>query len=233
MITGYKSVKPLIAKVYRDLQLSEEGKWASMIEWIAEALCFIGAYQQYIPKTTTLTITNKRVALPCDFYKIQQIIYGTIPLIQATGSFDVTTDCSDCDDFKTKSDYVYTMNNSYIYTNFDGEICISYLAIPTDEDGFPLIPDSPVYDEAIFRYIVTKLYYPDLLSGKIAPNLYDKLENDWNYKCMAARGDANMPSLDKLESIKNMWVRLIPDMNAHTAGFTTLNKQENINIGRK
>jgi hypothetical protein len=233
MIYGYKSIKGLIAKVYRDLQLTEEDKWVSMIEWAGEGLALIGAHYQYTPKTVEFTIDNKRHPVPCDFYQVVQISYGGAPLQYGTGTFDNTYHCDDCVNLKTRSPFVYTVNDSYFYTNFDGTVCLSYLAIPVDDDGFPMIPDSVQYEDALFRYIVTKLYYIDFLQGKITPQMYNKLEDDWNTKCMAARGKANMPNLDQMEAIKNSWVRLIPVINEHSTFFSDLNRQETINLGKR
>jgi len=244
MISGYKSIKTLIAKVYRDLDITEEDRWVSMIEWTAEALQHIGAYSQFRPKTEDLTVTGFRAHLPCDYYKMTQVSYGGVPLLYGTGSFDKTKANQDGVELKTTASTdtslpnpgsirpVYTINDSYIFTNFNGVITLSYLAIPVDEDGFPLIPISAAFDEAIFRYIVTKLYYPEFISGRMPANLYDKLENDWNYKCMAARGEAYMPNVDQLESIKNQWLRLIPDINQHSQFFNELNQRESIKIGK-
>lgn len=233
MISGYTSIKPLIAKVYRDLKLTEEDRWVSMIEWAAEAINLIGAFQQYIQKTEILTVTGKRTSLPCDFYQLQQIEYQGVPLVEGSGTFDTTDDCKDCNNNQTKNRYIYTINNSYVFTNFDGDICMSYLAIPIDDEGFPLIPDSVVYYDAIFRYIVMKIYYVDFLAGRLPLAVYDKLENDWLTKCMAARGKANMPNLDQMENIKNSWVRLIPQMNEHASFFTNMNAQEQLRLGRR
>lgn len=233
MIYGYKSIKTLIAKVYRDLHITEESRWTSMIEWAAEALELIGVFYQYVPKTVDLEVVGKRVALPCDLHDIQQISFQGRPLVYGSGTFDTTDDCADCKENKTISQFVYTVNDSFINTNFDGIICLSYTAVPLDEDGFPLIPDDISFSNAIEAYIVKMLYYPDLLRGTINPNLYDKLENDWNYKCMQARGKGNMPSLDQMESIKNSWLRIMPQINEHAFFFNDLSKQESIRLGKR
>ena len=233
MINGYKSVKTIIAKVYRDLNIQEEDRWVAMVEWAAEALLFIGAFPQFQPKTEILTVENYKASLPCDYYKTVQIMYGTTPLIAATGSFDTTNGCDDCGALGTRHALVYTINDSYIFTNFNGDICLSYLAFPVDEDGFPLVPDNVSFSEAVFRYIGMKLSYPDYISGKLNPNIYRDMEMDWNAKCMQARGKANMPDVDKMQSIMNQFVRMIPDINAHAAGFTTMNAQEKLRLGKQ
>ena len=55
MIYKFTSVKEVIARVYRDLNLQDTERWEDMIEWIADALDFIGAYQQTCHKKIRIT----------------------------------------------------------------------------------------------------------------------------------------------------------------------------------
>ena len=72
---NYKNIscKTVIAKVYRDLNLQEEERWQDMIEWIAEALKFIGANAQLIDKPAEICVDGFRGALPCDIYAINYV----------------------------------------------------------------------------------------------------------------------------------------------------------------
>ncbi len=232
MIDKYVSIKTLIAKVHRDLDIQEPDKWVSMIEWSAEALGLIGAFSQYIPKTVVLDTTGFKAKLPCDFYKVQQIAVGALPIQYGTGTFDAQYHCSDCPNLKTTSQLVYTINDSFIFTNFEQDLCLSYLAIPTDEEGYPLIPDNVSYMEALYKYIDMKMAWPEARSGKLPMSIYREIVEDWNYKCMQARGNASMPNLEQLEGLKNQWMRLIPDVNRFGKFFNDLNFPEKIRLAR-
>lgn len=235
MIYKLTSIKPLIAKVYRDLNLQEESRWVDMIEWAAEALEHIGSYPQFKRKTEEVTIENHIGTLPCDFFKLEAVAFNN-PISHSqlkphSGSFDFNYDISDVADGinNSKVENGYTIDNCYIKTNFsEGTVTISYLAFYVDEDGFPMIPDDVSYREAIFRYIIMKLYFADYLTGKINPNIYRDMENEWHRYCMQARANANMPDLQQLESIKEMWVRLIPDIRQGGAFFKDLNYRERL-----
>uniref|UniRef100_A0AAU8B8E9 Uncharacterized protein n=1 Tax=Dulem virus 42 TaxID=3145760 RepID=A0AAU8B8E9_9CAUD len=48
-----------------------------------------------------------------------------------------------------------------------GFVKINYKAIATDEKGYPLIPDLPSYQEAIYWYVMMKLKFPMFLKGKL------------------------------------------------------------------
>src|SRR5687767_13433558 len=80
MVYKYVSVKAVIAKLFRDLQIKDNSRWVDMIEWCGEALDAIGATNQYGVETKTLTVSNAKAELPCNFHKIIQISYNGIPL---------------------------------------------------------------------------------------------------------------------------------------------------------
>jgi len=92
---------------------------------------------------------------------------------------------------------------------------LSYDALPQDEDGYPLIPDMISYVEAVYWYIVMKLKYPDYLTGKLDQSRYYDIRRSWNFYCKQAYGDSMMPTMDEMESIKNQWNRLVPELGSH------------------
>ena len=117
----------------------------------------------------------------------------------------------------TADNLKYSIKPGYINTNIStGYLKLSYDAIPADEDGFPLVPDLVSYTEAIYWYVVMKLKFPDYLNGKLDQSRYYDIKRSWNFYCKQAYGDAMMPNMDEMESIKNQWNRLAPDLNAHS-----------------
>jgi hypothetical protein len=227
-IERFISIREVVSKIYRDLNLQEEDRWVDIIEWCAEALLKIGAHPQYIEKADTIDVTDYRASLPCDLHKIIQIGKSNIPLIKSTGSFSNST-TEDTQHLKSKQGLEYSVNDAFINTNFkEGTIQIAYLAVPTDEDGFPLVPDDEGYKEAMEKYVIMKLKYPEFINGTYNPNLYQKIERDWHLYCAQARGNANMPTIDDMESIKNQWVRLLPQLQEHKHFFNKLNDRERI-----
>ena len=127
----------------------------------------------------------------------------------------------------TTRDITYVLTPGYIKLNVEsGYIMMAYQAIPTDTKGYPLIPDDPSFLEAIYWYIVMKLYYPQWVGGQIRDAVYYDARKSWNYFCKQAYGQALMPTTDQLESIKNSWVRLIPEIKEHTSGFSALGQEQ-------
>jgi hypothetical protein len=230
MIEKFTSIQEVIGKIYRDLDLQDESKWEDMVEWAAEALEQIGVRGQYVHKAVEIEVDNYRAALPCDLYKIVGIEYQGEALRKLTGNFDTIyrTD-EQRDKLKSTSYHGYTVNDAWLNFNFEkGTINFAYIGVPVDKEGFPLIPDSISYKEAIEKYIVMKLHYPKFIMETINPNTWESMKNDWHWFCSQARGVGNMPNADTYESIKNMWNRLKPMMNEHRLFFNKLGNTERI-----
>lgn len=124
---------------------------------------------------------------------------------------------------------VFTINDNYIKTNVStGYILLAYLASPTDTEGYPLVPDLASYKEALYWYIVMKMLYPKWLSGEIRADVYYHAEMKWNFYRKQAYAEGMMPDAERLDIIKNIWIKLVPDIDAHDTFFSTINKREHI-----
>jgi hypothetical protein len=127
----------------------------------------------------------------------------------------------------TTRDITYVITPGYIKMNVEsGWIMLAYQAIPTDSKGYPMIPDEASFIEAIYWYIVMKLYYPQWVAGQIRDAVYFDARRSWSYFNKQAYGNGLMPNIDQLESIKNSWVRLIPEIKEHSSGFSALGQEQ-------
>lgn len=125
------------------------------------------------------------------------------------------------------SDYTYVIQDRYIRTNQEeGYLMMAYQAIPTDAEGYPMIPDRISYKEAIYWYINMKLMYVQWKMGQVRDAVYYHAQRSWNYYCKQAYGDAMMPNQEQMESIKNTWLRMVPELGEHEAFFTTLGQRQ-------
>lgn len=236
MISNFKSIKTLIAKLYRDLNINTELPEDSIVEWVAEALNIIGAFGQYNSISDCLELNAGKSKLPCNFYKLVDITYNNKPLYWSSNSVATNYGCSNCQIpicNDNKCEYTFYLNNSYIITNIENPttgLCIVYLGMPVDDEGYPLIPDDPMYDKALAAYITYMLDYQDWRRGKIVDKVYQKSEFDWLFYVNSARGAANMPNTAMLEGLKNIMVRLMPRTSEYKKGFKNLGKQENLNL---
>jgi len=148
------------------------------------------------------------------------------PLQYGATTFHASIHCDGCVNENVRYKDTYIIDCDHIKTSFaTGKVCVSYMAFPTDEECYPMVPDDISYREAMFWYIYKKL----LLSGTPGRNPkigYEYAEQMWQVYCTQARNAANYPDIDRYESFMNQWVRLVPDINAHNSFFETLNDRE-------
>ena len=131
------------------------------------------------------------------------------------------------DPMTASGDYTYIVTPGYIKTTLQtGYIMLSYQAVPTDTEGYPMIPDDESFEEAIYWYINMKLTYPEWKAGRVRDAVYYDAKSSWNYYRKQAYGNAMMPNIDQLEAIKNAWLRLVPEIHEHGNAFTTLNERQ-------
>lgn len=123
----------------------------------------------------------------------------------------------------------YYLSGDKIYTSFKtGTVRMSYLAIRLDCDGYPMIPDLQEYKQAVIAYVQYMLDWQAWRAQRLPEAVYRDSEQKWFRFERRARGKAKLPNIAQLESIKNMSVRLLPDINKFKYFFNTLNTQEKL-----
>ena len=151
------------------------------------------------------------------------------PLKYGTSTFPKDIHCNSCVNENATGDDWYIIENGYIKTSFKtGEVCMSYMAFPIDEDCYPLVPDDISFKEAMFWYVYKKLILLGKNKGMNGID-YTFAEKQWKYYCTQARNAANYPDLAKYTSFMNQWVRLIPEVNHHEFDFGNLGTRETLN----
>lgn len=233
----YKTIssKAIINKVFRDLgpaMTLNADILIDMIEWIGEALEGIGSTGQLTDKQEVLEVKNGRVAIPCDLYLIKQVAYDNRPLRYSSSSFNYTIHCDGCVNERAYTDMhvqkSYYVDPGYIHTDVeDGDsICLMYMAFPTDEDGFPQVPDNYSYREAIFWFIVMKM----MMRGvKVhAPITFADANNQWLRYCSQAEAAGKLFDIPRAEAFMNQWLRMAPNIRRYESFFTELSTPESI-----
>ena len=186
---------------------------------------------QYKSNVLELNEINSRIiVLEGMFFNIDGTGSHTLtPLSYGSSTFHAGIHCSDCVNEVSNAKDSYIIDYDYIKTSFpSGQICLTYMAFPVDEECFPLVPDDISYKEAMFWYIYKQL----LLGGWDKPTNkidYTFADQKWSKYCSQARANATFPDIDKMQSFMNQWVRLVPDVNAHSLFFEELNSRENLN----
>lgn len=237
----YISIEPIISQVYRDLGMDTDINMIDAIEWAGEAMEFIGATVFLKPKVESVIVKAYKAKLPCDLHYIETVAGANytpdeedcddknvpyIPMRYSTDSFHHWY-CGKSEDHACVSDLTYTVNDSYLFANFDeGRVLISYKAIPTDDRGYPMVPDDVKFKNAVAGHIKWRIGFIQWMNGKMPGAVYQKLEQDRDWYIGAAQTRDKMPSIDMAESLKNNWLRLIPKINQHRDGFKSAGSAE-------
>lgn len=119
-------------------------------------------------------------------------------------------------------DLSFSINNSYITANVDcGTLDLFYRAIPTDEEGYPMIPEDMRYRKAVKSYLIYRLDYIMFRKGKITGDLFKHSEREWEFYVGSAANKAKMPDIHLTQAIKNSIMRLKSDDNLFYKNFLT------------
>ena len=181
---------------------------------------------EYSDTASVLHEINSRIVILENVYfsdgnRLQPLQYGA-------SNFHRSMHCEGCVNESASYEDTYIIDDGYIKTSFvSGKICLSYMAFPTDEDCYPLVPDDISFKEAMFWYIYKKILLFNPMF-KVNGIKYDFAEQQWKYYCTQARNAANYPDIDRYESFMNQWVRLIPSLNRHDLGFEQMNTREDL-----
>jgi hypothetical protein len=240
MLTGnFVKVERILSGVYRDFGHSAEIDWIECVEWIGECLSLIGSAAQYVEKVTDgntdlyhadpIVIENYRGRLPSDIVFVQQAwdCENNAPLAYSTDTFHTayycegfTKCCNGCKD-------TYKLNDGYIFTSFEtGKVLLAYKSFPTDEEGLPLIPDNQSFIEACKWYVMEKLALRLLSREKMNFNVYNIYDQNKAWYVGKAQVQAVMPNYDQMENIQNMFLRLMPNIQANRDRYKSIGKLE-------
>jgi hypothetical protein len=123
----------------------------------------------------------------------------------------------------------YDTKPGYLVSNVpEGYVKLSYHAIYTDDEGMPMIPDIQSYFEAIYWYVVMKLYYPKYLKGDISQHVYYDMKRSYNFYRKQAYAESLLPNQDEMNNIKNTWHTLVPEIHEEDTFFSTTGDREEI-----
>ncbi len=230
MIQKTISINAVIRKVIKDLGIDDKEVFIDdFIEWIGEGLQYIGSYYQYIEKETTIDIIDYKGELPCDLVTLLRIHNKSDNLSDSFNKSLIGTNSATNNQISRNSNTMrdYNITNNVVTASYKtGKMYVQYLAFPLDCDGFPEIPDVVDYKDALMWKCAYQLSLRGYTFKSPQLNNYQYVEDKWKRYCIQARAAINMPDADTMERIKNIMIRLKPDLNQYYNNFNSLGKQE-------
>ena len=96
---------------------------------------------------------------------------------------------------------------------------MAYKAIPTDDEGFPMIPADEQWVQAAIHDVAWKSARKLWYSNKISTDKFQKLEQDRDWYFSQAVTFSRIPGIDQREGQKNHRLRSFTDVNYHNDFF--------------
>lgn len=219
---NYTKIQNVLDRLLRHPLLQDLSLEAA-VQYTVDFLGIIGLPKSYEDKIASIEINNYRGVLPCDIVAINQVKHGNNYL---QGMSDTFGKCYN----KLNSPESFKTQGNIIYTSFkEGNIDVSYKAIPVDEHGFPLIPDNSIFLKTLELYIKKEWFTILFDLGKINNAVLQNTQQEYAFKVGQLRNEFIIPSVSEMEAITNMLNTLIPRVNEFSKGFRTLGNKEYIN----
>lgn len=241
---NYISINVIMDRLTRH-PLMQDLTLETVIDYAVDFMRIVGIPKTFIDKIEPIDIENYRGELPCDLYKIIQIRPLNLSKIDAVDNTQeqsqilvdprkpalrYSTDSFHMSPFNRGSDFTYKQQGNCIITSFEkGVVEVAYKALPIDDNGYPLIPDDSTYTRALELYIKVQYFTIQYETGKITIQVLNKAEQNYAWAVGQAQSHMIMPSLDQMESISNLWNRLLPT-RGHMNGFVKESSREQLKI---
>lgn len=198
------------------------------VNYSVDFIRIVGCPRVFEEKTLKLEVKDYRAMLPCDFHRMIQV---RTCACGRTATFRYSTDSFHMSENKhcNLPDLTYKIQGQVIFTSIrDGEIEIAYEAISVDEEGYPLIPENASFVRALELYIKKQCFTIQFDLGKITPQVYNNVCQEYAWAVGQAQNELVKPSIDQMQAIANSWNTLIPRVTSHASGFVTDGTMERI-----
>lgn len=204
------------------------------IQYTVDFIEVFGLPKMFEDKQIELHIDNYRAEMPCDLISIIQVkdMCTGICLRAMTDNFDP----DDRNKVRHALGYtVYEQEMSFktqgrvLYTSFkEGDVLVSYKAIPVDENGFPLILDNAVYLRALESFIKKEVFTILFDQGKISAQALQNTQADYAWRAGQLQNEFVIPSVSEMEAICRSWCTLLQRTTEFDDGFRSLGDREYI-----
>lgn len=212
MAESYISVKQIMDRIMQH-PLMQDISLEQVIDMTISFMRIVGVPKMFTEKVVYLDVDRYRAKLPCDYYKIIQVRFPNGPaLIHSTDSFFMSG--------KGGNQFTYKIQGNIIYTSIEkGELEIAYLSIPTDNEGYPLLPDNSSFTRALELYIKKQWFTILFDLGKISPAVLQNTQQEYAWAVGDCQTEFNRMSIDEMEAFSNSWRTMILRDHQHASGF--------------
>lgn len=214
---SFVSLKEIINKVYKDGgDIVEDITEDDVILDTIELIGIVGIPKLFENKVVTLNVQKYRALLPCDFVDLVAIKSCNKPLNASTDKFDITESNTNVPTYRIDGDIIK-------FSQEKGCVTISYTAIKTDDEGYPMIYNDQSFIRALVSYIIYKRVYTNYINGRLPnENIMERVERNYEFNIAQATNKLQMPTQDEFDNITRMMNSFIFRKNARKSGYKNL-----------
>ena len=222
MAEQYINIKVVLDRILRH-PLMQDLSLETAVDYTMDFMRIVGMPRMFTEKVVRIPIDKYRALLPCDYYQTIQVrIPGGHALVYSTDSFHMNN--------KGNSS-TYKIQGNIIYTSIEsGELELAYLAISTDADGYPLLPDNSSFTRALELYIKKQWFTILFDLGKITSAVLQNTQQEYAWAVGDCQSEFNRMSIDQMEAFSNSWRTMILRDHQHSSGFIGDGSRQTLNI---
>ena len=203
----------------------------SAVHYATEFIDIFSSPEFYEHKNAVVQVHKYRATLPCDFIGIYQVMDNRTNkcLRSTTGNFLPEYKKYSIPQVLGSSEETFRIQNSILITSIcEGELTISYKALPIDEEGFPMIYDNPLYLKTLELYIKVEVFTDKADLQEIPEQVLKRAQQDYYTSAKSLEQMLNTPSESEMESIMRQWTTPIQGVTYFDDGFDALGNRQYI-----
>lgn len=229
MAESYTNIRLILDKIMRH-PLMRDISLETAVDYTVDFMKIVGVPSMFMEKTEVVEVKNYRAKLPCDYYQMIQVRKINGPAFRYSSDSFHISECKD-NNKRDLADLTYKIQGNLIYTSIEeGEIELSYEAIATDSEGYPLLPDNSSFTRALELYIKKQWFTILFDLGKINPNVLQNVQQEYAWAVGDCQTEFNRLSIDKAESFYNSWRTLLLRDTEHRTGFINNGTKERLKL---
>lgn len=229
---NYISIKEILNRLMRH-PLLRDVNLDQVIQYTIDFISIFGMPKFYFDKQETLHIEDYRAMLPCDLISINQVkeCSTNTCLRSITDNFLSEDYYEKKNGYRVPQELTFKVQGQVIFTSFrEGDITVSYKAIPVDDNGFPLLIDNPTFLKTLEAYIKKEIFTIMFDMGKITTPVLQNAQQQYSWLAGQLQSEFTIPSISEMESLKRSWCTLLQRTTSFNDGFRNNGNQEYIKI---
>lgn len=229
---NYISIKEILNRLMRH-PLLRDVNLDQVIQYTIDFISIFGMPKFYFDKQETLHIEDYRAMLPCDLISINQVkeCSTNTCLRSMTDNFLSEDYYEKKNGYRVPQELTFKVQGQVIFTSFrEGDITVSYKAIPVDDNGFPLLIDNPTFLKTLEAYIKKEIFTIMFDMGKITTPVLQNAQQQYSWLAGQLQSEFTIPSISEMESLKRSWCTLLQRTTSFNDGFRNNGNQEYIKI---